>query len=458
MKINYSSSHKKSSFIIFRTCMFFTVLLFILCSFNFAHAQGDLRFFCSTVKVGKPLSGVNVALYRENEKIKEIVTGKNGKFKFDIEIGHEYKITFSYPGCVNMYMLLNLKVPPGTKDLYPDFSIEVPFFDNSNKLINLSKFQEPFAKIIFNGNKGFYDDPSYDFMKDLFIDPEAKAIAEKKEKAEKERMIAEKAEREAREEAEKERMIAEAERRKAEEKLLATQKAFEEAKAREAERLKAEEVARIREEEEKEKKILEKRNEKTNTDGFSLQQEKEEKKILEKKNTSIKTIYENDLLKTVAENERIEKEKALKKLRVEAEANSVIEVLRKEAVLKAKSSYIREQESRDDKKVLINAQIKAQQMKRMLEMSAFSSRSVKINTQNVFPDIRDYKMIEKASVTITIKEELLKTIKTTSITLNGKTDTYRKETYLWGAEYYYKNNQEIDNTIYQRVVIAKKGL
>lgn len=462
MKIKHPSSCRKSICIIPMTCKPLLILLLILCSSCIAFAQGDLRFLGSAIKTGKALSGATISLYREDAKISEAValTGKNGKFKFSIEIGYKYEITFSYPGCVDMFMVLDLRVPPGNKNIYPDFSIKVPFFETSNKAINLYKFKQPFAKIVFNGKNGFYDDPDYNFMQGLFVDPEAKALAEKteKENAEKERLVAEQEEKEARENAEKERMLSEIAKKEAEEKLLATQKAFEDAKALEEAKTREEFLLKLKEEEEKEKKLLEKRNEKMDTEGFYLQQVKETKIILEKKNKSIKSTYENDLLKIVAENERIEKEKRFKKLRAEAEANSVIEVMRKEAELKAKAGYIRGQEKKDNKQTLVNAQIKAQQMKRLLETTAFSSRSLKIDNQNTFPDIRDYKMKETPAIAITIKEELLKTVKTTTITLGKKTDTYTKETYLWGLEYYYKNNIGIDNTDYLKAILTKKEL
>lgn len=462
MEIKYPSSCKKSICLIFRICRPFFVLLLILFFSASVFAQGDLRFFGSAKKNGKPLSGATISLYRENAKVSEAiaVTGKNGKFKFSIEIGYKYEISFSYPGCVDMFMVLDLRVPPGKEGVYPDFSIAVPFFETSNKAVNLNKFQQPFAKIIFNGKTGFYDDPDYNFMQGLFVNPEAKALAEKleKENAEKELLAAEKEEKEEREKVEKERMLYEIAKKEAEEKLLATQKAFEEAKALEEAKEREKFLLKLKEEEAKEKTLLEKKNERMDTDGFYLQQAKEAKVILEKKNKSIKSTYENDLLKIVAENERIDKAKAFKKIRNDAEANSVIEVLRKEAELKAKANYIREQEKKDDKKVLVNAQIKAQQMKRLLEITAFTTRSLKINNQNKFPDIRDYKMKEKPVVIITINEEFLKTIKTTTIVLGKKTDTYRIETYMWGLKYYYKNNVEIDNAAYLKAFSIKKEI
>lgn len=459
MPINLSSC-KKSICSIFKVYTFFSITLLTLLTSERAFAQGELRFFGLAVKEKKALSGATVSLYREDAKISEAVavTGKNGKFKFSIEIGYKYEITFSYPGCVDMFMVLDLRVPPDKKNLYPDFSITVPFFEASNQTINLYKFQQPFAKIIFDGEKKFYDDPDYNFKQGLFVIPaeKEKALAEKmaKEKAEKERLAAEKEEEEAREKAEKERMLSEKARKEEEEeeKLLAEQKSYEEAKARE------EFLLKLKEEEEKEKALLEKKNEKMDTEGFYLQQEKEAKAILEKKNKSIKSMYENDLLKLVAESERIEKGKAFKKLRIEAEANSVIEVLRKEAELKAKASYLREQDRKEDKKTLVNAQIKAQQMKRLIEEAAFSTRSLKISNQSQFPDVKNYKMKEKVMVVVSVDEEFLKTIKTTTITLGRKTDTYRKETYIWGVEYYYKNNVEIDNTVYLKAILTNKEL
>lgn len=183
------------------------------------------------------------------------------------------------------------------------------------------------------------DDEAYlaQFTKDLLIDQEEinRLLAEKlaKEKAEKDKLLAaEKAKKDAEEKA----------------KLDAEAKAAYQARI-DAE-AKAAELARMKAEDAKKKEPV---NETMETEAIRLQREKEAKNAMAKKNKEIKTNYENDLLKMVAENERIAKEKAYSKQKQEARTNTVITQMRKEADVKAKSDELREEQKERKKSCLL---------------------------------------------------------------------------------------------------------
>src|ERR1051325_10265917 len=75
----------------------------------FANAQGDLRFFGTATKDNQPLAGATVTVVMDDTKeIIHLTTGKNGKFKFTIDLGHSYRINYYAPGCVSMYMTMDL--------------------------------------------------------------------------------------------------------------------------------------------------------------------------------------------------------------------------------------------------------------------------------------------------------------------------------------------------------------
>ena len=285
---------------------------------TYAQAPGMLEFAGRAVKEGKPLSGATVTVYRNGSiQQEQIKTGKNGKFDFNLVFGVDYKITFSNPGCVEMYLLVYTSKLPKTKSgLYPLYQTEIPFFETTNPGVRISKFKTPFTKIIYDGKKAFMDDEAYlaQFTKDLVIDPaeQAKLLAEKE--------AAEKAKRDA---AEKLRLDIE-------NKLLADAKAKQDSIDKAAELIKMKREASNKKEPD---------NQTIETEAIRLQQEKEAKNSIAKKNKEIKTNYENDLLKMIAENERQTKQKAFNKQ--EASANTVITQMRSEATVKAQSNKVK---------------------------------------------------------------------------------------------------------------------
>lgn len=412
------------------------VFLFCIAAGKIYAQPGMLELEGRTVKGGKPLPGATVTVFRNGTiNQEEIKTGKSGKFHFNLVFGHDYKITFSYPGCAEMHMMVyTSKLSKERTDLFPLYQTEVPFFESNDPNVRISKFKNPFTKIIYDGNKKFMDDEAYlaAFTKDLIIDQAeiAKMLAEKeaKEKAEKDKL----------ETAEKARKDAEEKARKDAEKLLADQKAKADALAREAElaRLKAEAESKASEHETME------------TEAMRLQREKEAKQLLAKKNKEIKTKYENELLKLVAENERIAKQKAYNQQKQEAHANTVIEQMRRETELKAKSDKLREDIKLKKKKELQNKLYKTNEMRKLVEAAAFAERSVKISNQKTLPDPGGYVRKELPNVAVIVEEGFVKTIRTTIITQGKQLTTYRKETYFWGNIYFYKNNAEIDEVTY----------
>src|ERR1035437_9039197 len=250
------------------------VFFCLLSNTSKAQAPSMLELAGRAVKDGKPLSGAIVTVYKNGTiQQEQIKTGKNGKFRFYLIFGSDYKVTFSYPGCIDMYLMVYTgKFSKDRLDLFPLYETDVPFFETTTNAVRIEKFKQPFTKIIFDGNKAFKDDEAYlaDFTKDIIIDPaeQAKILAAKdaKEKAEKEKMeLAEKIKKDAEEKVKKD----------AEDKLLADQKAKDDALA------KANELARLKEESETQK-ILE--NETMESEAIRLQREKEAKGQLTKKN------------------------------------------------------------------------------------------------------------------------------------------------------------------------------
>lgn len=414
--------------------------IFYLAVYNPAQAQapGMLELEGRTVKDGKPLSGATVTVYRGGgTEMVKIKTGKNGKFQLSLPFGTDYKVAFSYPGCVDMHLMVYTgKLPKEKNNIFPLYVTEVPFFENTNSTVRLNKYKNPFTKIIYNGKKAFMDDEAYlaEFTKDILINKEEqeKFLNEMlaKEKAEKEKLMSE--EKAKRDREEKLKTDAEA-------KLLAEAKAKQDAA----------ELAKLKAESTKEREPV---NQTVETETIRLQLEKEAKNLIAKKNKEIKTNYENDLLKMVAENERIGKQNAFSKDKKEVRTNPVITQMRKEADVKAKSDNLREEQKLKKKQLLVNQQQKNNEMRKLVEAAAFAERSVSINKQKTLPDVKAYKQKETPNFAVTVDDGLIKITRTTTVTQGKKLDIYRKERFFWGAVYCYKNNTEIDERTYNKDV------
>lgn len=418
--------------------------LFFALSVNLASAQapGMLEFEGKTIKDGKVLSGATVTVFRngtiEQEKIK---TGKNGKFSFSLVFGVDYKIAFSYPGCVDMHLMVyTSKLSKDKNNIFPLYITEVPFFETTNTAVRITKYKNPFTKVIYDGKKAFMDDEAYlaQFMKDLLIDQEEinRLAAEKaaKEKADKDKLLAvEKAKKDAEEKA----------------KLEALAKAAYEARLAAEERERSAELARLKEAANNKEAPVDQTME---TEAIRLQREKEAKNVMAKKNKEIKTNYENDLLKMVAENERIAKQKAHTKQKQDARTNTVIAQMRSEADVKAKSDKGREEQKLKKKELLANQLQKNNEIRKLVEAAAFAERSVRISNQKTLPDVKGYKQKESPNFAVTVDEGMVKTTRTTTVTQGKKMDMYKKETYFWGTVYCYKNGIEINELDYNKEI------
>lgn len=396
-------------------------------------AQGDMRFFGTTTKDKKPLAGATITVYIDGEKWKEITTGKNGKFKFLFDLGHEYRLNFNAPGCVNMFMILNLKVPADKSNIYPDYAIEIPFFDTNEKGLRLEKFRtQPFAKVIFDGRLGFHDDPNYSFSRDLFVDPN------EENKKKQELLAMEKA----RKEAEEKNRRDEAERiRKLEQEREAELLVLKEKEARERERITRKKV--------EEEETME-------TEAMKLERERQERLAVQKKNKTIKTQYENDLLKMVAESEKKTNIEKYNKMKTEAQTNSVIQSMRKEAERKASSAFIRDSEREKKKQTLENKQVKSREIKKLVEAAAFAEKTVRVN-QSSKPGHEKFSFTPRPNIVVANKEGTFSDRLETTISVGSKRVLYVKESHWYGSVDYYRNGKIITEKEYKDEIASYKA-
>jgi hypothetical protein len=422
-----------------RKLLFF--LFFSLITFGvFSQERGYLEFAGRCLKNRQPIKGATVAIYKGSTKVTDLTTGKNGKFQFFLDFGTDYKVAFSYIGCADMYLMIYASKCPYDKAIFPIYDGDIPFFEYNNPTINYPLFKNPFTKINYDGKKTFGDDEPYvkDFLDKLLIDPEEinkknVQLAIEKEKLEMEAKLKRDAE-----EKERQQQLADAQRQAQEE----------------ADRIKklADEQARVDKKNNEPKNPIAKQENESNqsmaTEEVQLTIDKEKRNIKEKQNKAIRSTYESDLLKIVATNERKEKEGQFTKNKDKALVSEVIETFKKDAEVKARSEQVMFDFKMRNKQVVLNRGIKNKEMLTLIRQSAFNERDLKFASIKKFPEAKNYKPAGLVGISSDVDKGTFKTTYTYIISSGNNKTTYRRESFNWGVNYYYKNDKEINETDY----------
>jgi hypothetical protein len=343
-----------------------------------------------------------------------------------------------------MYLMIYASKCPYEKNIFPIYDGDIPFFEYNNPTINYPLFKNPFTKINYDGKKTFGDDEPYvkDFLEKLLIDPEEinkknVQLAIEKEKLEMEAKLKREAE-----EKERQEQLAEAQR-KAEE---------------EAERIKKqnEELARAEKKNSEAKNQVAKEEDESNqsmaTEEVQLTIDKEKRSIKEKQNKAIRSTYESDLLKIVATNERKEKEGQFTKNKDKAQASEVIETLKKDAEVKARSEQVVFDFKMRNKQVVLNRGIKNKEMLTLIRQTAFNERDATMASIKKFPEAKNYKPAGLVGISSDVDKGTFKTTYTYTISKGNTKTIYRRESFNWGLNYYYKNDKEVSEPEYLKEI------
>lgn len=164
----------------------------------------------------------------------------------------------------------------------------------------------------------------------------------------------------------------------------------------------------------------------------------ERRKITESQNKTIKKNIESNLLKSVAENERLLKTKSKNNVNIDHN-NDVINVLRREALAKVNSEELRVSAKIKNKQLQLYEGIYQKEMFSQLKISTRNEKNyqVSINKQPVVGITTEYEQYSFKSVyCIYVSEGSL------------KKNNFRKEKYIWGLTYYYKNDKPINEQDY----------
>lgn len=417
-----------------------SLYLFIFLTLTgFCQEKGYLEFAGKCTKQHLPLKGATVSIYKGSTKVTDLTTGKNGKFQFFLDFGVDYKVTFSSPGCADMYLMIYSSKCTADRSIFPIYEMDVNFFEYNNPTINYGNFKNPITKINYDGKKTFKDDEPYvkDFIDKLFIDPEIinkqnVHLAIEKEKKELEAKLREY------EEKERQKQLADAQKQS----------------QTEADRIKKMGDNKIR----SNKQVIDPKNTIAKHENESKQSmaseeikltiDKEKRSIKEKQNKAIRATYESDLLKIVATNERTEKEAQFKKDKTNAQTSEVIETLKKEAEVKAKSEQVLFDSKTRNRQVVLNKGIKNKEMLTLIRQSAFNDKSSRFSAIKKFPEAVTYKPAGLIGISSDVERSTFKTTYTYTISTGNNKTIYKRESFSWGLNYYYKNDKEIKELDY----------
>jgi len=422
-----------------------TILLLLLTFCLHAQEKGYLEFSGRCVKDNQPLKGANVSIYKGGTKVTEVNTGKNGKFQFFLDfVGVDYKVTFTYPGCPDMYLMIYSGKVEIDKEIFPIYDIDVNYFEYGKPTINYANFKNPFTKVVYDGKKSFRDDENYagDFLANLYID-----VNEIKRREEALALEKQKKEMEA-------KMKLEAEEKARQQQLADAQKRSQE----EADQLKKqlEEKARLDKLNDPKNAVSNKENDSKESmlsEEVQLTLDKEKRNIKEKQNKAVKAAYENDLLKIVATNERKTKEAEYVKKKDNATSNEIIETLKREAETKAMSEQVLFDSKMRNKQVVFNRGVKNQEMLVLIKQTAFNTRDIRVNKVKKFPEVKNYRPPGLAGISTDVEHNTFKTVYTITVSSKNEKTIYRKEKFSWGVTYFYKNDKEITEQEYFKEVL-----
>ncbi len=405
------------------------ILSFLLIFFSasiIAQEKGYLEFSGKTIKNYKSLSGAQISIYSGNLKIADVTTGRNGRFMFDLELGVDYKIVFNAPGCAEMFALIYSSVCSPTKKIYPIYEIDVNFFELNQSNLNYNAFKNPFAKIVYDGNKRFIDEENYvdNFIKDLYYVPEQIPTQEEIAKTDEEKntILSNK-------------LKEEEEKLLKEQQLLAEKKAMEEAERMKkllADKMKSTIVKASNKENETKDALL-----KLKEDEVYLKISFERKKIVENQNKTIKKNIETNLLKSVAENERGLKSKNPDKIDKESD-NEVIAVLKREALAKVNAEDLRLSNKLKSKQLQIYEGVYQKELFGQLKVAVKNEKNLTASTKK-FPVV---------GITTEFEQHSFKSVYYIYVSEGNVKKQFRKEKYNWGLTYYFKNDKPINEQEY----------
>lgn len=134
----------------------FLPLLFTLAAFT-ATAQVDNVYVYGTVKdynTSKKLDGITVTVFKDGVKSNSVVTSANGKYEFNLDYGHEYKLLYEKPGMVGKNVTIDTKgIPEADRAGGSAMNVEMTIFQDIPG-IDYSILNQPIGKSKYDAATG----------------------------------------------------------------------------------------------------------------------------------------------------------------------------------------------------------------------------------------------------------------------------------------------------------------
>lgn len=131
-------------------------LFFVLATFT-AAAQVDNVYVYGTVKdynTSKKLDGITVTVFKDGVKSNSVVTSANGKYEFNLDYGHEYKLLYEKPGMVGKNVTIDTKgIPEADRAGGSAMNVEMTLFQDIPG-IDYSILNQPIGKSKYDAGTG----------------------------------------------------------------------------------------------------------------------------------------------------------------------------------------------------------------------------------------------------------------------------------------------------------------
>jgi hypothetical protein len=101
-----------------------------------------------------------------------------------------------------------------------------------------------------------------------------------------------------------------------------------------------------------------------------------------------------------------------------------------------------------NKQAVLNSGIKNKELLTLIRQTAFNERDIRYSLIKKFPEVKSYKPAGIVGISSDVEKGTFKTTYTYNISNGDNKTTYRRESFSWGLNYYYKNDKEIDEQNY----------
>jgi outer membrane protein OmpA-like peptidoglycan-associated protein len=149
----------------------FLIVAVLFCQSLFAQ-QGNLIFIGHNTFDNKPLPNCTITVMENTNTVETQSLTTASDFKFTLPLGKIYRMYFVNPKSQKMFLEIKAdNIPENKKDYKITYELTIPFFPKDASTFDVTQFEKPFHRIVFDGKNKMVDDTIYmkAFLKDVYV-------------------------------------------------------------------------------------------------------------------------------------------------------------------------------------------------------------------------------------------------------------------------------------------------